>query len=443
MDFLSVETITFLMLGSLFMLIILGYPIGFVLGGIATIFGMIFVGPRVIDLFMLRLFGVMSDHVLIAIPLFVFMGIVIEQSGIAQRLYDAMFVLLGRLRGGLAIATITACTIFAAATGVVGASVVTMGILALPAMMKYKYDKPLSTGAICAGGTLGILIPPSILILVYGPTAGISVGVLLMAAFIPGLLLATLYILYIAIRCYLNPALGPAAGDEIAHYTTKQKVIMFLTSVLPVTALIFAVLGTIFFGLAAPTEAAAMGAFAACILTACYGKLSWHNLKEAAFRALKTSSMVYMVLIGAGFFTGIFLRLGCGRVVQNLVLGLPLPPWGIIIAMWIIIVILGAFIDWIGVVMIAVPLFTPIAIHLGFDPIWFAMMNIVVMQTSFLTPPFAYSIFYLKGVAPPEVRLGHIYKGVVPYILLMLLGVAILSFFPGIILFLPRVAGLI
>jgi len=440
---LSVEAITALMLGSLFILIILGYPIGFVLGGTATIFGIWFVGPRVIDLFMLRLHGVMSDYVLIAIPLFVFMGIVIEQSGIAGRLYDAMFVIMGKLRGGLAIATITACTIFAAATGVVGASVVTMGILALPAMLRYEYDKPLSTGAICAGGTLGILIPPSILILVYGPTAGLSVGVLLLAAFLPGLLLATLYILYIAIRCYLNPKLGPAAGDEVAKYTTSQKLIMFVTSVLPVTALILAVLGSIFFGLAAPTEAAAMGAFSACIMAACYGKMSWHNLKEAAIRALRTSAMVYMVLIGAGFYTAIFLRLGSGRVVQNMVMGLPLPPWGILVVMWLIIIVLGAFIDWIGVVMIAVPLFTPIAAQLGYNPVWFAMMNIVVMQTSFLTPPFAYSIFYLKGVAPPEIKLGHIYKGVVPFILLMLLGVAILSAFPGIILFLPRMAGLI
>ncbi len=440
---MSVESITALMLGSLFVLIVLGYPIGFVLGGTATIFGIMFIGTRVIDLFMLRLFGVMSDYVLIAIPLFVFMGIIIEQSGIAGRLYDAMFVILGKLRGGLAIATITACTIFAAATGVVGASVVTMGILALPAMLRYEYDKPLSTGAICAGGTLGILIPPSILILVYGPTAALSVGVLLLAAFLPGLLLAGLYIAYIAIRCYLNPKLGPAAGDEVAKYSTGQKAMMFVTSVLPVTGLILAVLGSIFFGLAAPTEAAAMGAFAACIMAACYKKLNWHNLKEAAMRALRTSSMVYMVLIGAGFFTAIFLRLGCGRVVQGMVMGLPLPPWGILVVMWLIIVVLGAFIDWIGVIMIAVPLFTPIAANLGYDPVWFAMMNIVVMQTSFLTPPFAYSIFYLKGVAPPEVKLHHIYRGVVPFILLMLTGVAILAAFPGIILFVPRVAGLI
>jgi tripartite ATP-independent transporter DctM subunit len=439
----SVESITALMLGSLFVLIILGYPIGFVLGGTATIFGLMFIGPRVIDLFMLRLFGVMSDYVLIAIPLFVFMGIVIEQSGIAGRLYDAMFVILGKLRGGLAIATITACTIFAAATGVVGASVVTMGILALPAMLRYEYDKPLSTGAICAGGTLGILIPPSILILVYGPTAALSVGVLLLAAFLPGLLLASLYIAYVAIRCYINPKLGPAAGDEVGKYSVGQKAMMFATSVLPVTGLILAVLGSIFFGLAAPTEAAAMGAFAACVMAACYRKLNWKNLSAAVLRTLTTSSMVYMVLIGAGFFTAIFLRLGCGRVVQSMVMELPLPSWGILIVMWIIIVILGAFIDWIGVIMIAVPLFTPIAINMGYDPVWFAMMNIVVMQTSFLTPPFAYSIFYLKGVAPPEVKLGHIYRGVVPFILLMLTGAAILAAFPGIILFLPRLAGLI
>lgn len=440
---MSVEMITILILSTLFIMTILGYPIGFVLWGTATLYGLIFIGPQVLDLFMLRLYGLMWDYIIIAVPLFVFMGIVIEQSGIALRLYEAMYVLFGRLRGGLAIATIITCTIFAAATGVVSASIVTIGILALPAMLKYEYDKPLATGAICAGGSLGVLIPPSVLILIYGPAASISVGALLLAAVLPGLLLAALYLGYIAITCYLNPKKGPALDPELTKVDRKTKVYMFLTSILPVAVLMLAVLGSIFFGLAAPTEAAAIGAFAACILAAGYKKFNLAFVKEAAFRTLKTTSMIYFVIMGAGFFTGIFLRLGCGRVVQQMVLGLPFPPWGILITMWLIIIVLGAFIDWIGIVMIVVPLFTPIAASLGFNPIWFAMMNIVVLQTSFLSPPFAYSIFILKGIAPPEIKLTDIYRGVVPFILLMLLGVAILSLFPEIILILPRMAGML
>jgi tripartite ATP-independent transporter DctM subunit len=345
------------------------------------------------------MFVSLSDYILIAIPLFVFMGIVIERAGIAGRLFDAMYVLLGGLRGGLAIATMVACTIFAAATGVVGATVVTMGIMAMPAMLKYRYDKSLACGTICAGGALGILIPPSILILVYAPVANVSVGALLIGAFVPGILLSVLYMLYIGILCYLRPEKGPAISLE-RRVPALEKLKMLATSVLPVCLLILAVLGTIFFGLAAPTEAAAIGALAAVFMAACYRALTWQALKEAAIRTVTTSAMVYLVVIGASFFTSIFMRLGCGDVVETLVMGLPFGKWGILITMWLIIVIMGCFLDWIGIVMIVVPLFSPIAVKLGFDPIWFAMMNIVVLQTSFLSPPFAYTIFYLKGIAP-------------------------------------------
>ncbi len=440
---MSVEMITFLMLTSLITVVLLGFPIGFSLAGIATIFGYIFIGPQVANVFMLRMFVTLADYILIAIPLFVFMGIIIERSGIATRLYDAMYVLLGSLKGGLAIATVLTCTIFAAATGVVGATVVTMGIMSLPAMLKYKYDKSLACGSICAGGALGILIPPSILILVYAPIANVSVGALLIGAFIPGLVLAGLYVTYIAVRCFITPSMGPSIAPTEIKVTALQKLKMFSTSVLPVCLLILAVLGSIFFGLAAPTEAAAIGAFSAVIMAAFYKALSWSVLKDAAVRTMKTSAMVYMVVIGASFFTSVFMRLGCGRVVETLVLGLPFGRWGILISMWIVIIIMGAFLDWIGIVMIVVPLFTPIAAALGFHPVWFALMNIVVLQTSFLTPPFAYTIFYLKGIAPEEVSLGDIYRGVIPFLLLMLLGVLLLSLFPSIILFAPRAAGLI
>ncbi|MEE9911659.1 MAG: TRAP transporter large permease subunit [Deltaproteobacteria bacterium] len=438
---MSIEMITFMMLAILIGVIMMGFPIGFSLAGVATVFGIIFVGPQISNIFMLRMHVAFSDSTLIAIPLFIFMGIVIEKSGIAARLFDAMYVMLGGLRGGLAMSTVAASTIFAAATGVVGATVTTMGIIAMPAMLKYKYNKPLACGAICAGGALGILIPPSIMILVYAPTANVSVGALLIGAFLPGVILSALYLLYIGMVCFLKPEMGPAIHEDL-RVPLAKKLQMLVTSVLPVCILILAVLGAIFFGIAAPTEAAAFGAFAAVIMAAAYKALNWQVIKEASFSTAKASAMVYMVFIGASFFTSVFMRLGCGDIVEEMVLALPFGKWGVMVAMWTIIVIMGAFLDWIGIVMIVVPLFSPIALKLGFDPIWFALMNIVVLQTSFLTPPFAYTIFYLKGVAPPEITLNHIYKGVVPFILLMLVAVAIFAIFPNILLWAPRAAGL-
>lgn len=438
---MSIEMITFMILTILIGVILMGFPIGFSLAGVAAVFGVIFVGPQISNVFMLRMHVALADYTLIAIPLFIYMGVIIEKSGIAGRLFDAMYVLLGGLRGGLAMATVVACTIFAAATGVVGATVVTMGILAMPAMMKYKYDKPLACGSICAGGALGILIPPSIMILVYAPTANVSVGALLIGCFLPGVILSLLYLLYIGVVCFVKPEMGPSIHEDL-RVPFAKKMQMLATSVLPVCILILAVLGTIFFGFAAPTEAAAFGALCAVILAACYKAVNWKVIKDAAIDTTKTSAMVYMVVIGASFFTSIFMRLGCGDIVEELVLALPFGKWGILIAMWTIIIILGCFLDWIGVVMIVVPIFSPIAIKLGFDPVWFALMNIVVLQTSFLTPPFAYTIFYLKGIAPPEITLNHIYKGVVPFILLMLVAVALFAIFPGILLWAPRAAGL-
>jgi len=438
---MSIEMITFIILFFLIVVIMLGFPIGFSLAGVATIFGIIFVGPQISNVFMLRMHVTLSDMTLIAIPLFIYMGVIIEKSGIAGRLFDAMYVLLGGLRGGLAMATVGACTIFAAATGVVGATVTTMGILALPAMMKYKYNKEMACGSICAGGALGIIIPPSILILVYAPTANVSVGALLIGAFLPGLILAMIYILYIGIKCQLQPQIGPAIHEDL-RVSFAKKMQMLVTSVLPVCVIILAVLGTIFFGVAAPTEAAAFGAAAAVVLAAAYKALSWKVIREAALATTKVSAMVYMVVIGASFFTSVFMRLGCGDIVEEVVLGLPFGKWGIMISMWVIIILMGCFLDWIGVVMIVVPIFSPIAVKLGFDPIWFALMNIVVLQTSFLSPPFAYTIFYLKGIAPPEITLNNIYKGVVPFLLLMILAVVFFAIFPEILLFPVRAASL-
>lgn len=434
----SPELVAFIMILSMVVFTVMGYPIAFVLGGIATIFGLIFIGPTAISFFMFKIYGLLADYLLVAVPLFVFMGLVIEKSGLANRLYDAMHVLMGRVRGGLAIATVITATIFAAATGVVSASVVTIGLLALNAMLKYKYDKPLATGAICAGGTLGVLIPPSVLLIIYGPTAGVSVGKLFMGAFIPGILLSLLYVLYIAVRCYFRPEMGPALPAEDLNVPMSRKLYLFATSVLPVATLILAVLGSIFFGVAAPTEAAGIGALASIGLAAAYRRFNFADFKEAVYRTATVTAMTFMVLIGAGFFTVIFVHLGGKEVVQNLITGLPLPNWGILFAMLFLIFIMGMFLDAIAIIMIAVPIITPIAAGLGYDPVWFALLVLVTMQTGFLSPPFALSIFYLKGIAPPEIKTAHIYRGVLPFIILQVIGIIILALFPGLITWLPN-----
>lgn len=430
--------VTIIMIVCMVCFLMLGYPVAFVLGGIATIFGLIYIGPSAISFSMFKTFGIFSDYLLVAVPLFVFMGVVIEKSGLAARLYDAMHVILGRLPGGLAITTVITCTIFAAATGVINASVVTMGLLALPAMIKHKYNIPLATGAITAGGTLGVLIPPSVIILIYGPVAGISVGKLFMAAVIPGLLLSLLYVVYVAIHCLIKPEDGPPLPKSEVNIPLSKKLRLLSTSVLPVGLLMLAVLGTIFFGIASPTEAAGIGALASLVLAAAYKKLTFKNLKESLYRTVTVSAMTFMILICAGFFTIVFTRLGGNLVVENLLNSLPFPSWGILLAMLGIIFLMGMFLDEIAIIMLAVPIISPIAAGLGYDPLWFALLVMVVMQTGFLSPPFALSIFYLKGVAPPEVTTAHIYKGVMPFIALQILAVILLIIFPGIITWLPN-----
>lgn len=437
---MSRELITVLMTAALVFSIIWGYPIAFVMAGIATIFGLIFLGVPAMHVFVLNINETLMDFMLIAIPLFTFMGIMIEKSGVAMRLYDALHILMGRLRGGLLIATLVACAILATATGVIGVSVAIMGVLALPAMMKYKYDIPMATGSICAGGALGVLIPPSILLIVYDDTAGgLHLRNLFMGAIGPGLLLILFYLIYVIIRCQLNPSLGPALPKEEADIPVGKKISLLLTSVIPVTIIVLVVLGSIIIGFCTPTEAAGLGALASIFLAAAYKNLNFANLKDAVIDTMKVSCMVYMVMFGASFFSGVYIRLGGVEVVYNLITSLQIPTNGTLFVMFTLVFFMGMFLDWLGTIMVAVPIFTPIVARLGVDPVWFAMMVIIVMQTGFLTPPFAYSIFYLKGVAPPEVKTTDIYKGVMPFILLQILAVVLCWLFPQIILWLPQV----
>ena len=435
---MSPELIAILMFAGVIVGVLMGYPLGFVLAGLGGIFGLTQIGIGVIPVFISRIVSLAQNYVLIAAPLFIFMGVMLERSGASERMYGAMHLWMSGLRGGLAIGTVLICTLFAACTGIVGASVTTMGLLALPAMLSRGYDKSLTAGTICAGGTLGILIPPSIMLVVYGPQAGISVGKLFIAAIIPGLVLSSLYIIYIAIRCFINPRLGPPMPiEERRGISLARKTSLLITSLLPPLFLILAVLGTIFFGVASPTEAAGMGALASIILTAIYGNLNFTTLKETGYRTIQATAMVFMVALGASMFLGVFMKLGGGKVIGEALLGLPWGKWGILAVIMFVIFILGMFIDWLGIIFILVPLLTPIAAKLGFDPLWFAMLICVNLQMSFLTPPFAYAAFFLKGVAPPELSIGDIYKSVIPFVALQATGLVLCVIFPPLITWLP------
>lgn len=434
---MSPEIIVLLMFAGLFVGIFFGFPTAFVLGGLSMVFGVLFLGPEVFGFFIVRLEGVMKNYTLLAVPLFLFMGVFIEKSGIAERLFSSLYLLLGGLRGGLGISTIVISALFAAATGVVGASEITIGLMALPAMLARNYNKSMACGSVCAGGTLGILIPPSVMIVIYGPIASLSVGKLFLGAIIPGVLLAMMYIVYIAVRCYFRPEEGPPMPAEERAVPLRRKLFLLSTSILPPGVLIFAVLGSIFFGIAAVTEAAAVGAIASILLAAAYGRLSFTLMKEACIQTLQITSMILMIAVAAAFFSTVFVAIGGDEVISNLFLNLPLGRWGILFSIMILLILLGMVIDWIGIVFIVVPLVTPIGAALGFDPIWFALLIMVNLQISFLTPPFAYSIFYLKGITPPEVSTTDIYRGVIPFVGLQIIGLALCVIFPKLITFLP------
>ena len=435
---LSPELLTVLMFGGLLIGLFMGHPLAFVLGGLAVIFGYIGWGPSVFYMFMNRIWGTMDNYVLLAIPLFIFMAQFLDRSGVAEELFRALRFLLGQTKGGIALTVVVVSTIFAACTGIIGASVVTMGLLALPMMRKYGYDEELSYGAICAGGTLGILIPPSIMLVVMASEATLSVGKLFAGAVFPGILLSFLYLIYVYVRCHLNPEMGPPISiEERATVTSKDIALMVLKSLVPPLILILGVLGSIFFGIATPTEASGVGAFLAFLMVVGYGKFTWQGLYQAAVQTAKTNTMVIIILCGATCFTGVFLGIGGGDVVTDFVTGLGMGKWGTFWIMMLIVFLLGMFIDWIGIVLICFPLFIPIATSLGFDPVWFVIMMAVNLQASFLTPPFGYALFYIKGVDPDRIDIKKVYRGIIPFVALMLVGLVICAYWPQAVMWLP------
>jgi len=434
----SPEILLIILFVGLIIGLAIGFPVPFVMLGISLIVGVMGAGSGFFHMMILRVFETMENYILAAIILFVYMGIMLERSGAAERLFSSTHILLGGLRGGLALAAVAVCTVMAAATGIMGAPVIIMGLFALPEMLKRGYDRALSAGTICAGGTLGILIPPSIMLVVYGPMAGVSVGRLFMAAILPGLTLSGLYGIYIIFRCFLRPELGPALPPEQRALPVGKKLLMIVTSMFPTLFLILAVLGTIFFGVAAPTEASAVGAFASILLALSYRKLNWKTFRDSVYQTLRISSMIMLIVAAAFVFTGTFMLVGGGDLVKDFLLGLPIGRWGILAIMMAAFFIFGLFMEWVGIVPILVPIFTPIIGELGFDPLWAAMLFCVTMQTSFLTPPMAPALFYIKGVAPRGVDFGkHIVAGTMPFVVLQLVGVAFLAIFPQLALWLP------
>ncbi len=428
------------MLGVVILLLLFGYPVAFTLGAVSAAFGLIWLGLDFFSLLPMRIWGVMTNFTLLAVPLFVFMGVMLEKSGIAEELLETMAMLFGRIRGGLAISIVLVGALLAATTGVVGATVVTMAVIALPAMLKHGYNPALASGTIAASGTLGQIIPPSIVLILLGDVMGVPVGELFMGAVIPGLLLILMFIVYIAFVAWRRPDDAPAINREaLAVHDGKALFLKVLKSLIPPLALVFSVLGSIFFGIATPTESAAVGALGAMILALIHQRLNRENLQNAMRQTTKLTSMVFLILIGATTFGLVFKGMGGDDLVHDIMTGLPGGVWGFIIVSMLLLFILGFFLDFLEICFIAVPILTPIAIYYGIDPLWFAILIAVNLQTSFLTPPFGFSLFYLKAAAPPSIQMAQIYRGIIPFVFIQIIVLGLLMGFPRLTTWLPGI----
>ncbi len=446
---IGIGWLTVAMFSSLAVLLMAGLPLAFVTGGLGCIFLFLFGDLSALNILPSRIFPFMTDYQLSAIPLFIFMAAMLERAGLIEDLFDVVYKLLGGLKGGLAAATIIASTILAAMVGVIGAAEVTMGILALPAMLRRGYDPRLACGSILAGGTLGILIPPSILAIIFAVVAQQSVGELFIGAVIPGLILSGLYIFYVTARSYIDPNAGPALPeDERVDLAEK---IRLLRGIIAPLLLIVLVLGVIFTGIATPVEAAGIGTFGAVFVAAMHRRLNWVSVREAAITTLKASSMVLWIIFGASIFVGFYILQGGQQFVAETLIGTGLGPYGILLIMMVLLIILGMFLDWVGILLLAVPIFVPLMKTMSFDgllglpgvpasdiALWFGVVYMVNMQMSFLSPPFGYALFYLKSVAPPEITMGIIFRSALPFLAIQAIGLAICILFPQTILWLPN-----
>jgi tripartite ATP-independent transporter DctM subunit len=433
------EYLPFLMLPVAFTLMFLGVQVAFSMMITAVLFGLVIFGHRVIFQFVDKVEDISSNFVFAAIPLFVFMGSMLEKSGIADKLFEAIHIWTRRLPGGLALATITMCIIFAASSGVIGATESVVGLLTIPIMLRYGYSKPLISGTICAGGSLGTIIPPSVVAVVMGPLADVSVGDLFYGMLFPGLVMGVLYLTYIFVLCTLRPENGPRIPPEPNEPAFSAKLWISVRNLLPPLFMIFAVLGSIMLGWASPTEAAAIGALASVFLTILYRHFSWRGLYDALIKTVKITAMIMAVLLAGTLFTGVFVGGGGINTASILINKLSLSPWMLLALMMLIIFIAGFFLDWISIVLIFLPLFTPLVKVAGFDPVWFCILFLIMIQTSYLTPPMAPAIFYLRAVAPPAITIRHMYAGVVPFIVLQCVTLVVVLVFPKLVTWLPSV----
>jgi tripartite ATP-independent transporter DctM subunit len=420
-------------------LLLLGYPVAFTIAGTAFLFGLYAFGIGFFDLLPLRVWGVMTNFTLTAVPLFVFMGVTLERSGLAEDLLETMGFVFGRLPGGIALAVVVVGTLLAASTGIVGATVTTMGLIALPTMLRRGYQKEFVSGVICASGTLGQIIPPSIVLVIVADILQVSVGDIFLGAFIPGLLLSGLYVLYVLGVSLFAPHLAPPIpADERAAVPGRELARRTMRVLVPPLFLMTAVLGSIFFGIASPTEAAAVGATGALALTIVNRKFTWGMLHQVMQTTVRLTSMVFVILVGATAFGLAFRGMGGDALIRNFIAHLELPPMVVFSSVMVLVFILGFFLDFIEISFIHLPVLAPILTQMGFDPLWYGVVLGVNLQTSFLTPPFGYALFYLRGVAPPDVTTGHIYRGIAPFVAIQLLGMLAVILYPALALWLPR-----
>ncbi|MDI9481114.1 MAG: TRAP transporter large permease subunit [Bacillota bacterium] len=431
--------VVFIMFGGLVLASLTGHPIAFIMMAMGTVLTFLTVGMPGTYLLIGRTFDQITSGTLVAIPLFVLMASFLDRSGIAEDLFTSIMYMFGRLRGGLGLAVVILSVIFAASTGIVGAAVVGISMIAMPVMMKRGYDKSLSTGLICAGGSLGILIPPSIMLVMMADQSGQSVGVLFAGAFMPGFLLGALYFVYVLVYAKLKPNAAPALPtEELMSITPKEKFSMFLKSFVPPVILIAGVLGSIWMGVATPTEAAGIGTMITFLMMALKKRFNYAALKEILISSVKTNAMVMATMIGATVFTGAFMRMGADVVVRNFILSFQdYGKWAVFLVMMFFVFIMGFFIDWIGIIFITFPIYLPIANLLGFDIVWFIIVIAVNLQMSFITPPFGYALFYIQKTAPKGVTLADIYRGIIRFIILQMFGLALCVIFPQIVLWLP------
>jgi len=434
---MSIEWVTVLMLSLFFTLLILGVPMAFMIYGIAIIISLILYDPNILMLGMVRTFSVMNNYIFVAAPMFIFMGCLLQESGCIEQLFDTLYLWFGPVRGGLAIATVICCTIMAAMTGIMGSTVVLMGLVALPQMLKRGYNKTIALGSIMAGGSLGVLIPPSVTFVVYGAMLNVSVTDLFAGGMMPGLLLSGLFVAYIVTISLINPRLCPAMSEEERTVPLRQKIVRAKYIVLP-GLLILLVLGSIYLGIATPTEAAGVGCAGTVAIAAIHRRFSWKMVKNSALTTMKSTGMIIWIIFAAFYLVGIYSKAGGADYIEKTMLGLGLSGWGIVIVTQLVIIILGMFIDWIGILLLVMPFAHAMAVKMGFDPVWFGVLFVMNTQIAYLSPPFASAIFFLKGVAPKDVTMADMYRSVWPFMGLQVLGMIIVMIFPQIALWLPH-----